>query len=67
MGALGSVLGGDKQFTPAFFLDFENATPKDDEKAVHDQVQGIIDKHDEILDLMSRYKGPYDPSLMTLT
>jgi len=60
MGALGSVLGGEKEFVPTFFLDFENATPKDDEKATYDQVQVIIDKHDEILDLMSRYKGCTD-------
>jgi len=60
MGALSSVLGGDKEFVPSFFLDFENAAPSPEEKAVYDQVQAIITKHDEILDLMSRYKGCTD-------
>eukprot|EP01128_Nolandella_sp_AFSM9_P006567 TRINITY_DN3414_c0_g1_i1.p1 TRINITY_DN3414_c0_g1~~TRINITY_DN3414_c0_g1_i1.p1 ORF type:complete len:328 (+),score=74.46 TRINITY_DN3414_c0_g1_i1:60-986(+) len=57
MGALGSVLGGDKDFVPAFFLDFENATPKGEEETIFNQVQEVISKHEEILDLMSRYKG----------
>jgi len=60
MGALGSVLGGDKEFVPSFFLDFENAAPSADEKEIYSQVQAVIDKHDEILDLMSRYKGCTD-------
>ena len=57
MGALGSVLGGEKEFVPSFFLDFENAAPQPAEQQTYTRVQAIVSKHDDILDLMSRYKG----------
>lgn len=54
---MGGIFGGEKEFTPSFFLDFENAQPTDAEKDVYNQVQLVVEKHPGIMDKMANYKG----------
>jgi len=54
---MGGIFGGEKEFTPTFFLDFENAQPTDAEKDVYNQVQQVVEKHTDIMQKMSSYKG----------
>lgn len=54
---MGGIFGGEKEFTPSFFLDFENAQPTDSEKDVYNQVQLVVEKHPGIMDKMANYKG----------
>jgi hypothetical protein len=54
---MGGIFGGEKEFTPTFFLDFENAQPTDAEKDVYNQVQLVVEKHPGIMEKMGSYKG----------
>jgi len=54
---MGGIFGSEKEFTPSFFLDFENVQPTDNEKAVYNQVQLVVEKHAKIISVMSQYKG----------
>jgi len=54
---MGGIFGGEKDFTPSFFLDFENAQPTEDEKEVYAQVQLVVEKHPGIMHDMSEYNG----------
>jgi len=54
---MGGIFGGEKDFTPSFFLDFENAQPTEEEKEVYNQVQLVVDRHSEIMANMASYTG----------
>lgn len=54
---MGGIFGAEKEFTPSFFLDFENAQPTDSEKEVYNQVQLVVGKHTGIMEKMRSYKG----------
>ncbi|XP_033123717.1 protein FAM49B-like [Anneissia japonica] len=62
MGNLLKILAGKEEDANRtdFFLDFENATPTEEEQAVWDEVKTQIDKFPEILDDLRNYQGAGD-------
>jgi len=57
MGQLLSYLSSGKEAVD-IFLDFENAQPTtDEERAIYDEVSGVLDKSPEILDQLHHYSG----------
>eukprot|EP01126_Amoeba_proteus_P035957 TRINITY_DN363_c0_g4_i1.p1 TRINITY_DN363_c0_g4~~TRINITY_DN363_c0_g4_i1.p1 ORF type:complete len:335 (-),score=55.46 TRINITY_DN363_c0_g4_i1:161-1075(-) len=57
---MGSFFGGEREFTPSFFMDFENAQPADCEKEIYNQVQVVVEKQSKIMDKMKSYTGCTD-------
>eukprot|EP01126_Amoeba_proteus_P048576 TRINITY_DN5624_c0_g1_i7.p1 TRINITY_DN5624_c0_g1~~TRINITY_DN5624_c0_g1_i7.p1 ORF type:complete len:306 (-),score=64.40 TRINITY_DN5624_c0_g1_i7:227-1144(-) len=57
---MGAIFGGEKEFTPSFFLDFENVQPSEGETLVYNQVQSVVEKHPKIMEKMLNYRGCTD-------
>jgi len=56
MGQLLSLISGSDN-AEKVFIDFEKATPSDDEKALHDEVAEVLNKAPVILDRLRKYAG----------
>jgi len=57
MGGLISLFGGEKKMTLDIFLNFEAASPGENEKEIHSQVADVLSKAEQMLEKLQAYKG----------